>query len=147
MYLNALLVNRWIQYTVRLKYGINHSEIEVLLCVEKLTSGNLGYCVSSDLKVFLTGHALRNTYTAIPRLIKEDFLFNNGKHKYYLSLTDKGNEAVSYINEAMNERVGYLNDKLKLKSVEVIERNKKSRKKKALPLVENKEKDYLLGEN
>jgi hypothetical protein len=146
-------VHRWLERKARAEYSLKPYETEILFCIDKLTSGELGYCVMSDITMLLVGFPKRNLHTIIKSLLEKDYLYNNGKgqkgKKYFLGLSDKGREIVSSLHISMVERIRFLNDKLKLKSIEVSERNKRVGKKKGFVALvkEQKEEDYLPGEN
>ncbi len=117
--LDMCLVHRWLLKKAKEDYNLNPSEIEVIIAINRLTSGNLGNCIVSDMEILLTGATLRDPYKWIRGLIKRDIVYNSGKKaykkKFYLGLTDQGQAIARSLHASIKERMRYLNDKLKLK--------------------------------
>lgn len=113
-------------------HKLKRRDIELLFITEKCTSGNLGQCSITDLRIFLSGGTQWNAYKTVNSLIDRGYVTNAGTQrngcKKRLTLSPEGTELVRSIYSSITERISYLNDKLKLRA-----ELKRQKLKKGLP--------------
>ncbi len=137
-YINIVLSLRAIYYQYFKSHNINDKDIMVLMAISKITSSNMGSCTMTELEMYLSGLAKRDSYKHIRKLKERGYILCPSvglRTKKYITLTDSGNTLLSQIHRSLYNRISKLNDQLKLRAVNVRAKRKYKARKFKAPLL------------